>query len=222
MPTNQYISFLIAVLLSIVSVTNSEYYSFDGTGNNLDNDDWGSSGMPYRRIDGEADVTSYTDGVSQMDSSLPNARQISNLFGQLSISSSSDDEYTQLTMLAFAFGTMVTFDLCNNEMNFTSQNYDPVDIPRCDYFWDSSCEGNKTMPFYRTKAQLSDEFGRIPPPFLSFFNLCDRSYSGRVFIVFIVFAFCLILFFTSLKFFFCFFLGAFVLFCFVLFCFVLF
>lgn len=64
----------------------------------------------------------------------------------------SNDVYSRMSMLAFGISAVVTHDLCGNAMNQTSANYKPIEIPPCDWFWDSDCENNKTMPFYRTEA----------------------------------------------------------------------
>ena len=93
-----------------------------------------------------------------MDTSLPNARHVSNVFGQLGTVSSSNDVYGELSLMAWSYGILITFDLCGNTMNYTSQNYKPIDIPQCDWFWDPSCEGNKTMPFYRTNYEYEDGY----------------------------------------------------------------
>ena len=93
----------------------------------------------------------------EIDRSLPNPRKISNVFGQLGAVSSNNDNYAQLTLMAWAFGTLLTFDFCGNSMNLTEPNYEPVDIPQCDWFWDSGCEGNKTMPFYRTNYEFNQD-----------------------------------------------------------------
>ena len=141
---------LLFLLLSWINVVLGEYHSFDGRNNNLNNDDWGAAGVAFRRIDGESETNSFSDSVDEMDDSLPNARKISNLFGKLGPISSSNDVYSQITALTHAFGLLLTFDICGASMNETDSNYAPLSIPKCDLAWDEGCNGNKTMPFYRS------------------------------------------------------------------------
>ena len=54
---------LIFLLLTLVSLVSAEYYSFGGTGNNRDNDDWGATGTTFRRIKNEIDFVSFADGI---------------------------------------------------------------------------------------------------------------------------------------------------------------
>ena len=68
--------YLIAVLSAglFSNAAGQEFRSIDGTGNNLTNSDLGSTGLELQR----AAAANYVDGISSVDSSRPNARDISN------------------------------------------------------------------------------------------------------------------------------------------------
>ena len=79
-----------------------EYYSFDGTDNNLEHPAWGSADRPFQRIHGESDYLSYSDGEGQIDDSLPNPRKISNILGQIPITQSKYSNYAPLSGIAWS------------------------------------------------------------------------------------------------------------------------
>ena len=64
---------LIAIAPSASAAVSFQVESLDGSGNNVNNPNWGKAGLPYARV-GPA---KYTDGIGQPFGG-PNARQISN------------------------------------------------------------------------------------------------------------------------------------------------
>jgi hypothetical protein len=56
--------------------------SFDGTGNNQQFTNWGSTGQPQSRYC----PNNYEDGLSVMRSDLPNPRELSNVLGNIRLS----------------------------------------------------------------------------------------------------------------------------------------
>ena len=54
---------LLLLVHSFILSSIGEYYTFDGTGNNENNDDWGSVGVMLRRLSGESDLVTFSDGI---------------------------------------------------------------------------------------------------------------------------------------------------------------
>lgn len=88
------------VLLKLV-VIECDYYSFDGSDNNLEHPAWGSRDRPFQRILGESDYLSYSDGEGEIDDTLPNPRKISNILGQIPITQSKYSNYAPLSGVAW-------------------------------------------------------------------------------------------------------------------------
>lgn len=94
------------LLLSVLNIDtiNGEYYSLDGSGNNLDHPAWGVADQVFQRSNEEIEYLSYADGQGEIDSSLPNPRKISNMLGQVPISQSKYSNYAPLSGIAW-YGT---------------------------------------------------------------------------------------------------------------------
>ena len=74
---------LLAFALPALTASAQEYRTFDGSGNNLANPTYGQSGETLARLA----PANYFDGISTIDPSLPNPRDISNVIFDQTVSS---------------------------------------------------------------------------------------------------------------------------------------
>jgi peroxidase len=99
-----------------------EARSLDGSGNNVNNDDWGEAGSEFHRV-GDPN---YADGISQMVGG-PSARHISNMiFNDLGQNIFSENNISQW---GWAWGQFLDHDMdLRDESNESTQD-DPAPIP---------------------------------------------------------------------------------------------
>jgi len=116
-------------------------YEYEGSGNNLRQTLWGSTGVDLLRIAPSA----YTDRLgSPAGASRPSARAISNLF-----SAQSDDEVNnrQLSDYIYVFGQFLDHDI---GLTQTGGEKLAILVPAGDLFFDPFNTGSKTMSFSRS------------------------------------------------------------------------
>eukprot|EP00668_Euglena_longa_P008637 GGOE01010402.1.p1 GENE.GGOE01010402.1~~GGOE01010402.1.p1 ORF type:complete len:1092 (+),score=344.30 GGOE01010402.1:41-3277(+) len=119
-----------------------EYRSYDGTGNNVDNPQWGSAGQPFLRYLNH--WPRYQNDNSSMVNTT-NARTLSNALAAL---------YPKRMNTRFlndihtAWGQFIALDLFMPLPNAS----DPADIavPACDPWLDRLCNGHASQPFHRS------------------------------------------------------------------------
>lgn len=99
---------LVAVCgLAAGALADPEWRSYDGSGNNQAHTDWGSAGSQLLRI-GEAN---YADGISSIDTSRPNPRDISNVIFSQSVSKPDDRGLSEWTWL---WGQFIDHDITHS------------------------------------------------------------------------------------------------------------
>lgn len=137
---------LLTLLLYFVE---SEYRSFSGINNNKNNPNWGKNGELFQRKNYE--YIRFDNNIDKIVSNLPNPRVISNAFSQLPKLGTYKENFKPLSGIAAAWSMVLTRELCNPHsvmwMNLTE--YEPINIPSCDIYYDKSCLNNKEIPFYR-------------------------------------------------------------------------
>ena len=159
----------------LLVVCDGDYYSFDGTGNNLDHPLYGTKERPFLRYEGEIDYLSYSDHEGELDTSKPNARKISNILGQLPQSQSKYTDYAPLSGIAWSWATILALDICNQRMDISDDSYAPIDVPACDWYLDPDCSNNIEMPFYRAQYVNVTIDNRTK---LCFLCLCEDIYTS--------------------------------------------
>lgn len=101
-----------------------EYRSQDGSGNNLSNSTWGQAGSQLMRLT----PANYADGMSTVDSTLPNARVISNAVAQ---QSSPNPDARGLTEWSWVWGQFIDHDIDHSPFSSSTGNL-PITIPSGD------------------------------------------------------------------------------------------
>jgi len=118
--------------------------SFDGTGNNISNPEWGATLTNFRNLvsNGFSDLISEPGGLD-----LENPRTISNVLG-------SQDEFTpneyELSDFIWGWGQFIDHDINLNDDEFSESNDIPV--PTCEPMFDPDCTGTMTLMMFRSKS----------------------------------------------------------------------
>ncbi|MFO0944746.1 MAG: peroxidase family protein [Planctomycetota bacterium] len=120
-----------------------EFASIDGSGNNLQNPDWGSTGTELLRI---ADAE-YSDGYSTpAGDDRPSAREISNALADQGGEDIISDRF--LSAMIYAWGQFIDHDL-DLTQGGTSE-YFPVQVPTGDPWFDPAGTGTNVIPLVRS------------------------------------------------------------------------
>ena len=136
---------VLVTALAGTAASAADVRSFDGTGNNIANPDWGSVGIAQVRVTG----VYYYDGVSEPSGGdeWPNPRFISNAVGD------QEGEIYGSPLLTDLFNTWgqftdheITRDIRANPSEFT-----PIPVPVCDPVFDPDCEGFELILFWRSE-----------------------------------------------------------------------
>jgi len=150
----KYIAIILAVVVLCVFAQQPQYsnYSYDGSGNNVANPNWGQQGQALIRICGPK----YQDGVSVPaggfpQSNYPSPRLISNLvFARIPAGLRPRNPRMLSDALTF-WGQFVAHDLDNSPDSLsTGCNHFDIPIPSGDSFFDPTSTGTQTMTFCRT------------------------------------------------------------------------
>lgn len=122
----------------------SDFRTLDGTGNNLANPDWGSTGESFLRMA----PAEYSDGISApAGSDRPSARAVSNLLAahpEGSLLSERD-----LSAFIYAWGQFIDHDL-DLTLSATPTEPFPIDVPQGDVWFDPAATGTKTISLTRS------------------------------------------------------------------------
>ncbi len=125
-----------------------EFRTIDGTENNAENPEWGSTDEQLLRLT----TVEYADGISDpAGTDRPSAREVSNAVAD-QIESTTNDRY--LTDLVWLWGQFVDHDIDLTE-NATDENGDPtepwpIDVPTGDLYFDPDGSGDDTIGFNRS------------------------------------------------------------------------
>lgn len=133
----------------------SEFASIDGTGNNIDNPELGSTNTQLLRL-ADAD---YGDGVSSpAGEDRPSAREVSNVIAAAE-SSETNDRY--LTDIFWVWGQFIDHDIdltgtALNEEGAPEQSV-PIEVPAGDVFFDPTATGEAIIDFSRSVYVEGDD-----------------------------------------------------------------
>ncbi len=119
--------------------------SYDGTGNNVNNTEWGAAKKAFRNLvtNGFADLVSEPGGVGR-----ENPRVISNVIGSQTEFIANELE---LSDFIWGWGQFIDHDVNLNDDNFSENNDIPV--PECEPLFDPNCTGSMAIRMFRS---LSD------------------------------------------------------------------
>lgn len=121
----------------------TEYRSIDGTGNNLENPDWGSAGSRFVRTT----PYDYADGIGAMaGADRPSARQISN---ETAKQTGSEPNSYGASDFLWVWGQFIDHDIDLTREAHTAEAV-PIDIPIGDPAFDPAGTGTQTMGFNRS------------------------------------------------------------------------
>ncbi len=120
--------------------------SYDGTGNNPSNTNWGSVGQSQSRFCSN----SYTDGLGAMKTNLPNPRDLSNSVGDINFSPNGTLQVSRANwnMLFPIWGQFVEHDIALTKSASTESI--PIAVPKCDQWFDKTCTDTQTIPVRRS------------------------------------------------------------------------
>ncbi|UUO09216.1 peroxidase [Blastopirellula sp. J2-11] len=128
---------------SIPTPTTDEIRSIDGSGNNLENPDLGSTGEQFLRA-AEAD---YADGISEIaDADRPSAREISNAIAAQDPDATGNER--QLSAFIYVWGQFLDHDIDLTESGDTEAAN--VAVPTGDPYFDPDSSGDDVIPFFRS------------------------------------------------------------------------
>ena len=135
-------------LAELIATSPREYRSIDGTGNNLQDDQLGSTDEHLLRL---ASVE-YADGESApVDGGLPNARQVSNeLASQQAIAPNN----AGLTDMVWLWGQFIDHDISITEIAPVTEDFD-IQVPAGDHLFDPGYTGDKLIEFDRSAFDSS-------------------------------------------------------------------
>jgi hypothetical protein len=125
-----------------------EVASYDGTGNNLQNPEWGSTDEALLRLT----TVEYADGISApAGQDRPSAREVSNI---VVAQSELAANRRGLTDLLWIWGQFIDHDISITE-NADPPEAMPIDVPADDAYFDPLGTGEETIEFFRS-VYLSD------------------------------------------------------------------
>jgi Ca2+-binding RTX toxin-like protein len=130
----------------LLSGTNGEVASIDGSGNNLENEDWGSTHVDLERLVS----VEYEDGVSSLaGADRPSAREISNGIAAVD-EFQENDRY--LTDVLWVWGQFIDHDLDLSEGGTGGEAN--IAVPAGDPWFDPFGTGTAEIGFTRTGGEL--------------------------------------------------------------------
>jgi peroxidase len=118
--------------------------SFDGTGNNAANPDWGTPGSNFLR---KAEVD-YADGISSPSGEdRPSPRAISN-----AVAAETEETLNerQLTAMIYAWGQFLDHDIDLTNSASPAESFN-ISVPTGDLYFDPSSTGSKLIPLSRSQ-----------------------------------------------------------------------
>jgi len=124
-------------------VLSAGFSSIDGTGNNLDNDDWGSTGEQLLRLTS----VEYSDGISTpAGADRPSAREVSNAIVAQS-ENIENDRY--LSDFVWLWGQFIDHDIDLTEPGHPEESF-PIDVPTGDPYFDPYFTGTAQIDLSRS------------------------------------------------------------------------
>ena len=124
-------------------VAEGEVRSIDGTGNNVENPELGSTHVPLLNTT----TVEYADGISEpAGADRPSAREISNTIAAQTTTEVNDRGLTDITWL---FGQFIDHDLDLSEGDGETESFD-IEVPEGDIFFDPFGTGEEVITLSRS------------------------------------------------------------------------
>ncbi len=121
----------------------AEFASIDGTGNNLQNTDWGSTGEQLLRVT----TAEYSDGISAAaGEDRPSAREVSNA---IAAQTELEENDRQLTDILWLWGQFIDHDIDLTEGGEEAESL-PIEVPAGDPYFDPTGTGEAVIPLTRS------------------------------------------------------------------------
>ena len=151
--TSIFAIWLVGLSMSVGSAVAQEFRSFDGSGNNLSNSNWGSHGSVLGRLT----APNYANGVDSLPASLPNPRVISNrVFNQ----TASIPDARGLSEWVWLWGQFIDHDISHTLLS-NSAGVIQIPIPEDDPVFGDLPPGSSIQ---MTRAMFESGTGQPGPP----------------------------------------------------------
>ena len=125
------------------TIADGEVRAIDGTGNNVENPELGSTHVPLLNTT----TVEYSDGVSEpAGGDRPSAREISNVIATQETTEVNDRGLTDITWL---FGQFIDHDLDLSEGDGETESFD-IEVPEGDVFFDPLGTGEQVISLNRS------------------------------------------------------------------------
>lgn len=142
----------------LIPTTTSAPRSYDGTGNNLANPEWGSTNEVLLRV-AEAD---YADGVSApAGADRPSARKISNALVAQDPATEPNDR--QLSAFIYVWGQFIDHDMDLTEPPTADRAAFNIEVPLGDEFFDPAGTGSQMIRLSRSRFDATTGTGTDNP-----------------------------------------------------------
>lgn len=131
-------------LFTVMTVQAQLTRSMDGTGNNIENPEYGSTHQPM----GVLTTLDYSNGINSPSGwNRANARTVSNeIFSAIN----NQADIHNLTSMVWAFGKFIEHDISFLKPNPDELLY--VKVPNCDKFLDPNCSGSQNLVYNRIRS----------------------------------------------------------------------
>ncbi len=137
-------------------VSLDEFRSFDGTGNNIADPLLGNAGTQLLR----AAPAEYADGISELaGADRPSAREVSNALAAQDPDAVGNSR--ELSAFVFLWGQFLDHDIDLTESEHIE--YEPIEVPTDDPFFDPDGTGNQFISFFRSIFDTSTGDGLDNP-----------------------------------------------------------
>lgn len=127
-----------------------EVASYDGTGNNLENDEWGAADTELLRLS----TVDYADGLSEPSGQyLPSSREVSNAVVE---QDELVDNDRNLTDFVWLWGQFIDHDITLSVESEPTEHFD-IEVPLGDADFDPFATGEVTLSFDRSEYEVDDD-----------------------------------------------------------------
>lgn len=127
-----------------------EVASYDGTGNNLENDEWGAADTELLRLS----TVDYADGLSEPSGEyLPSSREVSNAVVE---QDELVDNDRNLTDFVWLWGQFIDHDITLSVESEPTEHFD-IEVPLGDADFDPFATGEVTLSFDRSEYEVDDD-----------------------------------------------------------------
>ncbi|EGG23807.1 peroxinectin [Cavenderia fasciculata] len=139
---------ILCLLYPFTNGESTEWRSYDGSNNNLINPNQGEIYEPFIRVAQQQ----FFNPDDYPTLSIPLSREVSNIVCDQQSPVPSKELLSDMFNM---WGQFLIHNMAHALPTPTNGKY-PVKVPQCDKVFDPSCEGNKTLPYFRTRVTEVD------------------------------------------------------------------